>query len=303
MPRFAQYTDDMSLAKNVIAFTMLSDGIPIIYQGQEQHMDGGIDPYRNRAPLWSTGYNTSAPLYGFVGLMNAIRHHVIQTSHNYTTYNNYAIYQDYHTIAMRKGYDGSQVITVVTNNGEGCDDFIIDIDDHGFQPGTPLTEITTCSHLNVNGTGYINLPMGAGEPKVLYPTHLMFGSNLCGFPEQAPEGVPQPAKTTIATAWQTTISGTPTVYQTATVSPLPGQTTEAPSPTGGYNGGGHASAHPAKPSHSHKALGGGAALTPDLPLLLSAALAATAVGDGMAGFATSVATRGHWAHHAPPWAS
>lgn len=293
----------MSLAKNVIAFTMLADGIPIIYQGQEQHMDGGISPYRNRSPLWSTGYNTSAPLYGFVATMNAIRHHVIQTSHNYTTYNNYAIYQDYHTIAMRKGYDGSQVITVVTNNGEGCDDYIIDIDDHGFPAGTSLTEITTCTNLNVNGTGYINLPMGAGEPKVLYPTHLMFGSKLCNFPADAPEGILQPARTTIASAWQTTISGTPTVYQTATVSPLASQTTQAAAPADGYIGGPHGSAHPAKPSHSHKALGGSSSVVPDLPLLVSAAIAATAVGDGLTGFATAVATRGAWAHHAPPWAS
>ncbi|EDN95007.1 hypothetical protein SS1G_10882 [Sclerotinia sclerotiorum 1980 UF-70] len=36
-PRFGNYTSDLTLAKNIITYTMLADGIPIIYQGQEQH--------------------------------------------------------------------------------------------------------------------------------------------------------------------------------------------------------------------------------------------------------------------------
>ncbi|KAI9767536.1 MAG: Alpha-amylase A type-3 [Geoglossum simile] len=53
LPRFAHYTSDMALAKNVIAFTILADGIPIIYQGQEHHFDGSSDP-ANREALWPT---------------------------------------------------------------------------------------------------------------------------------------------------------------------------------------------------------------------------------------------------------
>jgi alpha-amylase len=50
-PRFANYNPDISLAKNVIAFTILADGIPIIYYGQEQHYAGGNDT-DNREALW-----------------------------------------------------------------------------------------------------------------------------------------------------------------------------------------------------------------------------------------------------------
>lgn len=53
-PRFPFLTKDMSLVKNAIAFTILSDGIPIIYQGQEHHLDGGDDPFCREA-IWLTG--------------------------------------------------------------------------------------------------------------------------------------------------------------------------------------------------------------------------------------------------------
>lgn len=33
-PRFASLTSDLSLAKNVITYTILADGVPIIYYGQ-----------------------------------------------------------------------------------------------------------------------------------------------------------------------------------------------------------------------------------------------------------------------------
>jgi hypothetical protein len=43
----------------------MSDGIPIIYAGQEQHYNGGNDPY-NREATWLSGYNTSSVLYKLI---------------------------------------------------------------------------------------------------------------------------------------------------------------------------------------------------------------------------------------------
>lgn len=40
VPRFASLTSDLALAKNVIAFTILADGVPIIYAGQGQSTSG-----------------------------------------------------------------------------------------------------------------------------------------------------------------------------------------------------------------------------------------------------------------------
>ncbi|KAH0140840.1 alpha-amylase, partial [Aureobasidium melanogenum] len=71
-PRFPSLTSDMSLAKNAIGFAMLADGIPIVYQGQEQHFDGGSTP-QQREQLWKSGYDTSAELYKYITKLNAIR--------------------------------------------------------------------------------------------------------------------------------------------------------------------------------------------------------------------------------------
>lgn len=84
-PRFASYTDDMALAKNVAAFTILADGIPIIYAGQEQHYAGGEDP-ANREATWLGKYNTESELYKLIAASNAIRNHAIFVDKEYVNY-------------------------------------------------------------------------------------------------------------------------------------------------------------------------------------------------------------------------
>ncbi|OQO11107.1 hypothetical protein B0A48_05362 [Cryoendolithus antarcticus] len=223
--RFASYTSSLALAANVITFNFLSDGIPITYQGQEQHMSGVTSPYTNRAPLWGTGFDTSATLYQHIATLNKFRQHVIRTSHNYTLYNNFAIYQDYHTLGMRKGYDGSQVLTILTNNGEDSKPYTLGLPNHGFPAGTKLTEILTCTDLEVNATGFINIPMSAGAPKILYPSTLLFDSKLCRFPNEAPASIAQPPQTTIVKTYATTISAIKENWAATTVSALPGMFT------------------------------------------------------------------------------
>ncbi|WPH00353.1 Hypothetical protein R9X50_00317900 [Acrodontium crateriforme] len=163
-----------------------ADGIPIICQGQEQHMRGGVSPYTNCSPLWTTSYNISSSLYKHIALLNKFRQHVINTSKNDTTYMNEVIFQDYHSLAMRKGYGGSQVIAVLNNNGESTNDFNLAIPNHGFQAGVQLTEVLSFTNLTVNSTGYINLPMEKGQPKIMYPTNLLYNSSPCGLSDHPP---------------------------------------------------------------------------------------------------------------------
>lgn len=80
-----RYTSDMSLAKNAAAFTIVSDGIPIIYAGQEQHYSGGSDP-ANREAVWLSGYNTDSELYKLITKANAVRSQAISQSTGYITY-------------------------------------------------------------------------------------------------------------------------------------------------------------------------------------------------------------------------
>jgi glycosidase len=41
----------LTLSSNAMTFTFLSDGIPIVYYGQEQYFSGSSDPVSILAPL------------------------------------------------------------------------------------------------------------------------------------------------------------------------------------------------------------------------------------------------------------
>lgn len=45
-----------------ITFVLMTKGIPIVYYGTEQWLEGTQDP-ANRAPLWNYGFNTSTEMY------------------------------------------------------------------------------------------------------------------------------------------------------------------------------------------------------------------------------------------------
>jgi alpha-amylase len=92
---------------------------------------------------------------------------------------NYPIYKDDNTIAMRKGFDGEQVITVLTNLGAGGKEYSLSIPKTGFKAGDKLTEIVSCASVTVAEGGEVPVPMAGGEPRILLPTSLLKGSSLC----------------------------------------------------------------------------------------------------------------------------
>jgi alpha-amylase len=51
LPRFANTTVDPQLQMTALAFQFVTDGIPIVYYGQEQQFHGIADPVR---PLFSS---------------------------------------------------------------------------------------------------------------------------------------------------------------------------------------------------------------------------------------------------------
>lgn len=177
-PRFAFLTPDMALAKNVITYTMLADGIPIIYEGQEQHYAAvgstdGNDPY-NREAIWLSGYNTNVPLYKLVTKLNKIRKQAIKHDSGYLTYQNWPIYTDTTTIAVRKG----KMVSVLSNKGTDGDAYTQSIP-AGYTSGEKVTELLTCATLKAESDGSINVPMSKGFPRVYYPTSGLSISGLC----------------------------------------------------------------------------------------------------------------------------
>ncbi|KAL3426885.1 alpha-amylase [Phlyctema vagabunda] len=183
LPRFASLNNDLALAKNAIAFTILADGIPTMYQGQEQHATGNYSP-NNRAPLWGYGYDAEAPLYNITATFNKIRSHAISIDSRYTTNTTQELYLDDSTYATRKGPEGNQVVAVYSNQGTAGGEYELVIPG-AFAVGTEVTELVNCTTATANEAGNITALMAGGQPRVFYPTFNLNGSGLCGTSETA----------------------------------------------------------------------------------------------------------------------
>ncbi|QSZ34496.1 hypothetical protein DSL72_006090 [Monilinia vaccinii-corymbosi] len=181
LARFASHTNDQALAKNAIAFSMLADGIPIVYQGQEHHLSGPGVP-KNREAIWlnSNGYDRNAPLYKFIALINKIRHRAIHMDTGYVKYQANAVYSDAHTIVMRKGQKGKQIVGVFGNWGQGrAHNITLTSNQTGFNPGNKVVDVLTCTVLTPGKNGSLPVKISGGEPRVFYPTDMLSGSGIC----------------------------------------------------------------------------------------------------------------------------
>ncbi|MCJ1234349.1 hypothetical protein MMC14_002310 [Varicellaria rhodocarpa] len=177
LPRFANMTSDASLMKNAQAFSMLSDGIPVVYQGQEQGFTGGDDP-TNREALWLSGFQKT-DLYNFTSTINDLRRRVISQSPKYTTSNNTVIYNDTTTIGMLKGVTGNQILTVLTNTGEKGANSTVNIEHTGFTQNEKLVEVFGCTTVQAGVGGSVAVPMSNGLPKVYYSSSGLNGTSIC----------------------------------------------------------------------------------------------------------------------------
>lgn len=175
--RFGNLIGDMALAKNAIAFTMLMDGIPVIYQGQEQHFSGGNDP-DNRQGLWSSGYRTEAELYGWFALLNKIRSFAIEQDQAFVPFQASPIWSDNHTVAMKK----AQIVSVLTNIGTGPKSYNISLPSSGtgYSAGQEIVDLLApgCTRYTTSSNGSLAFEM-TSAPKVFYPAARLGSSDLC----------------------------------------------------------------------------------------------------------------------------
>ncbi|GAB7352422.1 hypothetical protein MBLNU459_g2841t2 [Dothideomycetes sp. NU459] len=217
-PRFPSYTSDISLAKNAIGFAMLADGIPIVYQGQEQHFSGGAVP-NDREAIWLSGYSTTATLYTYITQVNAIRKQAIAKDTGYLTYKAYPVYSDSQTIVMRKGTTGSQVVAVFNNRGaSGSGSFTLTAADSGFTSGEALTELLSCTTYTTDSSGNLAVTVTSGLPQVFYPSSLVSGSGLCGTSSSTTNKVTTSTKASTTLATSTTPATSTTKTSTAACS-------------------------------------------------------------------------------------
>lgn len=147
------------------------DSIPsliamVVYSGQEQHLNGGDDPY-DREAIWLTGYDTSAELYQMIAKVNQIRKLAISKASTYTGYWAINVYTDNNNIAMRKGDTGSQIVAVYNNMGSSASSYPLKITGyHDFTAGETVTDVLSCSDVTVASDGTFTVTVTSGLPLV-----------------------------------------------------------------------------------------------------------------------------------------
>jgi alpha-amylase len=166
VPRFPTKSDDMPLVKNVLAFTFLGGGIPVIYQGQEQHFQGtgGNDPY-NREALWSSGYDRDHELYKYIARLNQYRRRFMINDAAFLSSRTDVLFVDSHTLTVKR----ADLLMTLSNKGSYGGNSSISVQS-GYEPGSTVIELLTCITQVVKPGGTIDVLIGKGQPNFHIPS-------------------------------------------------------------------------------------------------------------------------------------
>lgn len=183
MPRLAATNTDLSIAKNALAFTILGDGIPIIYYGQEQHLDGANDPYCREA-TWleeNGALSTGAELYQYAARLNRIRSWAIARSAGgggacaYTTYETITLNYSEDQIAIRK----DALRSILTNAGVDQASGSYKTEGAEFTAGDHVVDLMSCATYTADSCGEVTAKTGGGAVVVLMEQSLAKDSGIC----------------------------------------------------------------------------------------------------------------------------
>lgn len=180
MPRIAATNPDQTIAQNAAAFTILGDGIPIIFYGQEHNLNGGNDPY-NRVAAWlrQNGAcsidNGDPALVQYVATLNKIRSWAIKQSAGYTTYGTYVLNYSEDQIAIRKDV----IRTVLTNAGSAQAGGSYTTDGAAFEDGATVVDMISCKAYQASSSGEVTVQIGGGAVVVLMEQSVAQGSGIC----------------------------------------------------------------------------------------------------------------------------
>ena len=126
---------------------------------------------------------------------------------------------DANTIAWAKGADSDpKVISVLSNKGQDASDYSIELcDGHGYSAGDELLDVVACKSTTVGDNGCLTVWITDGEPVVMAKKSALEGSTLCGVAGDSK--VVLESQAIISTTWTSMVSGTPSVYHSATTMP------------------------------------------------------------------------------------
>ncbi|QRV91311.1 alpha-amylase [Ceratobasidium sp. AG-Ba] len=185
-PRFQSWTTDLSLVKNAMAYTFVTDGIPILYYGQEQGYTGGNEP-ASREALWFSSYQTeNKPLVDHVVKMNAVRKASIAADAKFLSTQMKVIANNTNNIAVQKG----KLLSALTNLGSKGAAQTFELTGTGYTANEQLVDVLSCSNITADASGNVNIAFTGGNPQIVVPVSYLAGSGLCGSSKSAKTTAP-----------------------------------------------------------------------------------------------------------------
>ncbi|KIK01831.1 glycoside hydrolase family 13 protein [Laccaria amethystina LaAM-08-1] len=165
-PRFQSITQDISLVKNAMTWPFIQDGIPILYQGQEQGFTGGAEP-SNREALWPTAFQMSnKPLVAHVTTLNAVRKAAAAANSSFlTTPLKFITQQDPSLLAVSK----PPLIALLTNLGSNSTKSSTWVASGVASANEVLVDVLSCATVKADGSGGVSVAVVGGLPQVLIP--------------------------------------------------------------------------------------------------------------------------------------
>ncbi|KAF8964120.1 glycoside hydrolase superfamily [Flammula alnicola] len=169
LPRWHNLSVDPQSMYNAMTFTFMSDGIPIVYYGQEQYFSGNADPL-NREPLWPSNYaqTDGYKLMTTLNKVGRLQVHLSQllTDNSSATSSSILTTSPY-GVAIMKG----PVISIVTNIGSPPQ--------NGTHIAVSSPYSASTAMINLSGYAGRTYTLG-GVPNILIPIAMLSGSGMCG---------------------------------------------------------------------------------------------------------------------------
>ncbi|KIY43712.1 glycoside hydrolase family 13 protein [Fistulina hepatica ATCC 64428] len=173
LSRWHNQSVDPQSMYNAMIFNFMSDGIPIMYYGQEQYFSGGGDPY-NREPLWESGVSGTAAII-CVTHITQVRNYLVDNT-DWVWQETEVLTTSEYGIAIMKG----DVISILTNIGSPPQNGTHISVRSPYPVNSVLINALTCRQWIVGSGGMLNVEYTeGGVPVVLLPELMAWDSGLC----------------------------------------------------------------------------------------------------------------------------
>ncbi|CAL6037678.1 Alpha_amylase [Hexamita inflata] len=132
-------------------------GIPVLYYGSEQDMNGGNDP-DNRHPMWWVGFNENGNHFQFIKKLNSLRDRIpfdsLDQRELYVANNFYSYAR------------GNKVMVALTNAGQNSGQVHYRVGNSPFEGNARICDVISGECINANGDGSVDVYLNQGQARV-----------------------------------------------------------------------------------------------------------------------------------------